>query len=193
MITTIKKLIAAVLTTVLCFASTGNVWAQGGYGSSLVKSAQYRNGSSRFAPSQIQTRLMNRSAARPGIQGINQKNFLNSSSSALSQRSKPFSSVTRGPTVSPYLSLSSLNSTGSDYQSIIRPQQQKQRENQRQQAFAIRRQKQLNQTAARAPYSRTGDENSAPTGHAAVFQSLGSFQNTGNYFQPPSPPKQRRR
>ncbi len=192
MITTINKLGTAVLTVVLCMAFAGNVWAQGGYGSALVNTVQNRNSTSYFSSSQNQNRLMSRSVVRPGVSGINRKNFLSTSSSSLSQRSKPFSSVTRGPTVSPYLALSSLNSTGSDYQSIIRPQQQKQRENQRQQAYAIQRQKQLNQTAARAPYSRTGDENRAPTGHAAVFQSLGSFQNTGNYFQPPSPPKQRR-
>ncbi|NOZ40521.1 MAG: hypothetical protein GXP24_09880 [Planctomycetes bacterium] len=116
---------------------------------------------------------------------------MSTSSSSLTLRKKPFSSISRGPSVSPYLALSAPRAAASDYQTIIRPQQRKQRENQRQQAFAIRRLQQLNKMAARAPYSATGDENRAPTGHAAVFQSLGSYQNTGNYFPPPSRPKQR--
>ena len=191
----IKNPSAIALALLFCLVFVSDGWAQSAtnssYGSTVVRNLQSTNSASRFSTKNIQNRLMNQSVVRPGITGINRKNFLGSSSSVFSQPTKPFAGVSRGPTVSPYLALSSLRSSGSDYQTIIRPQQQKQRENQRAQAFAIRRQHQLNQTAARAPYSATGDANSAPTGHAAVFQSLGSYQNTGNYFQPPTRPKQR--
>ena len=193
---TAKNQTAIVLAAILSCVFAGDGWAQSGsnsgYGSTLVRNIQNTNNASRFSSSHLQNRVKSQSVLRPGVTGINRKNFLGSSSSSLTRPSKPFSGVSQGPTVSPYLALSSLQSSGSDYQTIIRPQQQKQRENQRAQAFAIRRQHQLNQTAARAPYSATGDANSAPTGHAAVFQSLGSYQNTGNYFQPPSRPKQQR-
>ncbi len=194
---TIKKLSFLALATILACAFATESWAQSatsstGFGATALANIRNRStGNGAFTTEGIQTRLRNRSAARPGVQGINQKNFLGTGSTPLSRASKPFSTVTRGPAVSPYLALSSRGASGSSYQSIIRPQQRKQRESQKQQAFAIRRQHQLNQAAARAPYSTTGDENSAPTGHAAVFQSLGSFQNTGGYFPPPSRPKQR--
>ncbi len=166
--------------------------SKGGYSSAAIASLKGRNSAAQYSVDNIQNRLSNRSVVRPGVQGVNQRNFLSAGGgSALSRPSKPFSSVQRGPTVSPYLALSSLRSTGADYQSLIRPQQRQQRENQRQQAYSIQRQHQLNKAAARAPYSITGDENRAGTGHVAVFQNLGSYQNTGSYFPPASPPKKR--
>ncbi len=190
----IKYLNVAAFSVLSLGLFTGEGWAQsGGYSDALLSGFKNRTSGSRFTATGIQNRLSNRSAVRPGVAGINQRNFLSTGSSPLTQLSKPFSSITRGPSVSPYLSLSSRGASASSYQSIIRPQQRKQRENQRQQAFAIQRQRKLNQLAARAPYSATGDESQAPTGHAAVFQSLGSFQNTGNYYPPPSSPKRKRR
>jgi len=192
--TTSKNLCVAALFAILLGVIAVEGWAQSGgkgFGSTSVDRLIRNNSASRFSVGNVQRTLRNRSAAIVGTPGVNQRNFLGASSGLLSQRAKPFNSVTRGPTVSPYLALSAPRAAASDYQRIIRPQQQQQRENQRQQAFAIQRQRQLNKTAARAPYSTTGDENRAPTGHAAVFQSLGSFQNTGRYFPPPSPPKRR--
>lgn len=188
----IKSLNVAVLSALLLSLFACEGWAQsGGYSDALLAGLKGRTNASRFSVAGIEGRLMNRSALRPGVAGINLRSFLGTGPSTLTQRKKPFSSISRGPSVSPYLALSAPRAAASDYQTIIRPQQRKQRENQRQQAFAIRRLQQLNKMAARAPYSATGDENRAPTGHAAVFQSLGSYQNTGNYFPPPSRPKQR--
>ncbi len=193
----IKKTIAPVLSALLCCLFVSDATAQSGtsatgFGSATLKNLQSRNSSAQYSVNQVQNNLRNRSTPSIGTLGVNRRNFLGSGAgNSLSSKSKPFSSVARGPSVSPYLALSAPRASASDYQSIIRPQQRKQRENQRQQAFAIQRQRQLNQAAARAPYSTTGDENRAPTGHTAVFQSLGSFQNTGGYFPPPSSPKQR--
>ena len=192
MTTTIRNLSVAALSAILVVALSGNGWSQAtGYGAAQVSSFQGRNSSSHFSVSNIENRIKNRSVSNVGVPGVNRSNFLSTSSNALSRSSKPFASLNRGPAVSPYLALSAPRASASDYQSIIRPQQQAQRDNQRQQAFSIQRQRRLNQMAARAPFSTTGDEASAPTGHAAVFQSLGSYQNTGNYFPPPSRPKQR--
>jgi len=197
MISTIKNLSFLALTTGLCCTFATDGWAQassqsGGFGAASISRLRSRStGNGAFSVKGIQNRDLSRSVSRTGVQGINQRNFLSTATSPLSRSSKPFSSISRGPAVSPYLALSAPRAAASDYQTIIRPQQRKQRENQRQQAFAVQRQQRLNQMAARAPYSTTGDENSASTGHAAVFQSLGSFQNTGNYFPPPSRPKQR--
>jgi len=194
--TAIKFLkLPALSAALLCVLSVDG-WSQSatknsGFGTSQVTRFQNRNSASRFSASSIQNNIINRSVSNVGIQGVNRRNFLGTSSSLLSQKPKPFSSVTRGPTVSPYLALSAPRASASDYYSVIRPQQQQRQQNQRQQAFALQNQRRLNQLAARAPFATTGDANSAPTGHAAVFQSLGSYQQTGNYFPPPSPPKQR--
>jgi hypothetical protein len=193
----IYQLSAAALATVLLCASADHGWAQSstksdGFGASQVSRFKIRSGAGQYSVSNIQNRLSRQSVTSAGVRGVNQRNFLSTSSrSNLSQRSKPFSGVTRGPTVSPYLALSSPRASGSDYQSIIRPQQRRQRDNQRQQSAAIQQQRRLNQMAVKAPYSTRGDETRAPTGHAAVFQSLGSYQNTGGFFPPPSPPKRR--
>ena len=195
MVTTIKRYYVATLAVILCgvFVSYANAQSSTkneGFGASATNYLRNRNSVSRFSVSNIQASVRNRSVASVGTIGVNRRNYL-SSSNQRSPRTKPFTSLTKGPTVSPYLALSAPRSSASDYYNIIRPQQQAQRDNRRAQIQAIQQQRRLNQLAARAPYSSTGDENSAPTGHVAVFQSLGSYQNTGNYFPPPSAPKQR--
>lgn len=180
---------------VLVLLSASNGFAQSGqngFGEATVRQLLTNNSAQRFSASTIVQRNLNRaSSSFVGVPGVNQRNFLGSGG-ASSPRRKPFSSVTQGPAVSPYLALSAPRASASDYYNVIRPQQQQRRENQRQQRQAIQQQRRLNQMAARAPFSTTGDENRAPTGHVAVFQSLGSYQNTGGYFPPPSRPKQRR-
>ncbi len=187
------KILSIVCASALVFSSSSLAWSQSdtrGFGSASVAVLQSRNSASSFSVANIQNSIRARSAATVGVPGVNQRNFLGNPGS-LTRKSKPFSSVGSGPTVSPYLSLSNPLSTASDYYNIVRPQQQLERQNRQAQIQSIRQQRKLNQLAARAPFSTTGDENRAPTGHVAVFQSLGSYQNTGNYFPPPSRPKQR--
>ena len=195
MISTIKRAFMALWLAVFGFVLASDALAQSatknaGFGTATTNNLIRNSSASRFSVNNIQSSIRRRSVAPVGTLGVNRRNFLGSSSSQ-SKRNKPFSSVNRGPTVSPYLALSAPRASASDYYNIVRPQQQAERETRRQQIQSIQQQRRLNQLAARAPYSATGDENSAPTGHVAVFQSLGSFQNTGNYFPPPSPPKQR--
>ena len=169
--------------------SGGSASKPQGFGSTSTNNFRRQNSAAQFSSSQIQRNLLNRSAGGVvGVPGVNSRNFLGSSSLSASQ-SKPFSALQQGPTVSPYLALSAPRASASDYYSVIRPQQQQRAANQRQQRQTLQQQRRLNQLAAQAPFSTTGDQNSAPTGHAAVFQSLGSYQNTSSYFPPPSPPK----
>jgi len=192
----IKNLsVAALSTMLLCtFANHGSAQSASkndGFGAAQVSKFKIRSGSSQYSVASIQNRLTRQSVSSAGVRGVNQRNFLGGTSNSLAPRSKPFSGITRGPTVSPYLALSSPRASGSDYQSLIRPQQRAQRDNRRQQSDAIEKQRRLNQMAARAPFNTRGDEKRAPTGHAAVFLSLGSYQNTASYFPPPSQPKRR--
>ncbi|MGI9327268.1 MAG: hypothetical protein ACR2PZ_18770, partial [Pseudomonadales bacterium] len=96
--------------------------------------------------------------------------------------SKPFSSISRKPTVSPYLGLNSSFDQASSYFNNVRPQQQQQQVNQQLRRQNMANQHRLNQMAAAGPYSPRGDENAAPTGHTAVFQNLGTYLNTGGYY-----------
>ena len=176
----------------LCMAPAVDVFGQAetsGFAAAALSNLRNRNSAGQFSVEAIQNSVRAQNVRGVGTVGVNQRNFLGSTSSSLSQRSKPFSGISQGPTVSPYLALSAPRASASDYYNIVRPQQQRQRQEQQSQLQSIRRTRQLNQMAARAPYSTTGDATQAPTGHAAVFQSLGSYQNTGGYFPPPSPPK----
>jgi hypothetical protein len=180
----------------LCVAPAVDAFAQSdtrGFGGATVGGLRNSNSAARFTVDNIQNSIRNRSVPVVGVRGVNQRNFLgNSSSSTLSQRSKPFSGISQGPSVSPYLALSAPRASASDYYNVVRPQQQQRQQNRQSQRQNLQRDRQLNQMAARAPYSTTGDANQAPTGHVAVFQSLGSYQNTGGYYPPPSQPKQQR-
>lgn len=192
---TFQKLGQTVLVAaVLCiFAKTGQAQSGSrGYGQTLSNNIISNNSASRFSAQALRSNLTNRSTSSVGVAGVNSRNFLSNSASPLTRPTKPFAGATNRPTVSPYLALSSPRSSASDYYNIVRPQQQRQRQNQRQQAFTIQRQKRLNQMAARAPYSVKGDAQRMGTGHVAVFQSIGSYQNTSSYFPPPSRPKRRR-
>ena len=183
------------LSLFLCVALAVDAYAQSetkGFAGAALSNIRAANDASRFSIGSIQSNLNNASVNLVGVQGVNQRNFLGASSSttsSLNRRAKPFSGISQGPSVSPYLALSAPRASASDYYNVIRPQQQRQQQNRQSQLQSIQRNRQLNRMAARAPYSMRGDETQAPTGHVAVFQSLGSYQNTGGYFPPPSPPK----
>ncbi len=195
--TTMKNVSRLALSAFLLSAFAADGWAQSstkgpsGYGSTTANNIVRNNSASRFSADYLRGSLRNRSTASVGTLGVNRKNFLGGiSSTPMSRKSKPFASVSRSPSVSPYASLSASRTSPSNYyNNNARSQQPQRRDN----MLAIQQQRRLNQLAARAPYSTTGDESRAPTGHVAVFQSLGSYQNTANYFPPPSQPKRRRR
>jgi hypothetical protein len=97
-------------------------------------------------------------------------------------RMKPFSSISRGPSVTPYLALDQpFTNTATNYYTLIRPQLEQQRINQIQSRQNQLMQRQLGEVASRPPYDPTGSERMAPTGHTAVYM------NFGGYYQMPAP------
>jgi len=169
-----------------------------GFADASLRAIRNRNSMDRFSTSRITNQIRNRSVTQSGVAGINRRSYLNNSTSQI-QKSKPFSGVQKGPAVSPYLALSNpFTSTATSYYTQVRPlaeQRRMQQQQQRQQRVLERQQyihqKKLNQAAAQGPYSITGSEEFAPTGHAAGYMQLGNFQETGNYFPPPTEPKSR--
>jgi hypothetical protein len=109
---------------------------------------------------------------------VNRQSFstFNQSQQRTRQKNKPFASVSRGPTVTPYLGLTGLPSGGAtNYYANVKPQLEQQRVNQQAQQQNVKLQHQLNQMAAQAPFDPRGSEQMAPTGHAAVYLNLGGY------------------
>ena len=177
--------------TIGCALGTKVVVAQSsasGYTKNLLSRQARGTKSSFFGSKNILARNQSTLLPRSGVPGINRSTRPSSGASA---RNKPFTGVARGPTVSPYMALSRPFGSSTDYHTVVRPLAEQQRQQQQQQRINIQNQRRLNQVAARAPFNTRGDENAAPTGHSAVFQSLHNYLNTGGYFPPPSRPKQR--
>lgn len=91
-------------------------------------------------------------------------------------KKKPFSSVSRGPSVTPYLGLAGIPTGGApNYYSKVKPLLEQQRINQRNQRQNAAMQHQLNQVAAQPPFNPKGSDTMAPTGHAAVYMNYGGY------------------
>jgi len=173
-------------------AREGIAQPSAGYAQSELRRLTQRNSASFYSSKNQQQRNLAKSVPRTGVAGVNRRVYTGSpATSSPRVATKPFKGISRGPSVSPYLSLSRPFGSASDYHTLVRPMRERRREAERQQMQNIRSQRRLNSMAARAPFNTQGDPNAAPTGHAAVFQSLGSYLNTGGYYPPPSAPKQR--
>lgn len=184
--------LAVVAVSVFCLLGQVAEAQPKGYADTLLNNIQSRNSVSQFSTGRITQQIRNQSVPTAGVGGVNRQNFIGRGSSPLGgPASKPFSTLDRGPTVSPYLTLSNPFSTPSDFYNIVRPQQEQRRVNDqllRQQYAQSRR---LNQMAAQGPFQITGNENAAPTGHGVARMEFGAFMNTGNFFPPPTAPKER--
>jgi hypothetical protein len=92
---------------------------------------------------------------------------------------KPFSSITSTPTVSPYLNLfrTSTNGTSAfNYQTLVRPQLQQQAINQSQQRQNLEVDRKVQALAARGAYSSAaGSDQQAPTGHQSTYMNYGHY------------------
>lgn len=173
------------LVLVACFMADAQQSHAQGFGAAQIRQFQGSASVNRFSTNQIRGQLNNRAVGVFGVQGVNQRTF------APSSGAKPFQGLNRGPSVTPYLGLSSSFNGVSDYYNIVRPQQefqrlrnQQQRTNERTQRALVAQQHRLNQMAAQAPYDVRGDASIAPTGHGVSYMTLSSFQQTGNYFTP---------
>ena len=156
------------------------------FGTNLAREFANQNSVSRYTTNNIRQQIQGNSVIATGSPV---RSPLSSYAPPSRQSSKPFANIDRGPTVSPYLALSNSFNQVSDYYNIVRPQQQQRRVNQQQQRVNrqlqgqnLANQRRLNQLAASGPFNPRGDENQVPTGHAAAFQSLGTYLNTDTYF-----------
>ncbi|MEO2048780.1 MAG: hypothetical protein ABGX16_19665 [Pirellulales bacterium] len=147
------------------------------YTTNKLNGISNQNSAKRFSSNRFMNQATRRSIPRYSQysnQDIKQQIFGSTATSR--PKNKPFSSVSRGPAVTPYLGLSGLPTGGApNYYSNVKPQLEQQRVNQRNQRQARAMQHQLNQVAAQGPYSIKGSENIAPTGHAAVYLNLGGY------------------
>jgi hypothetical protein len=168
------------------------------YGEQATKGIQSQNSVRQFSAANINQRILSQSVGRTGVAGVNGRNYSTGlqAGSGLgplpSRSSKPFSRIDRGPTVSPYLSLSNPFSTATDYYNVVKPLQEQRRVNDRLMQQQYLQNKRLNQIAAQGPYQITGNENAAPTGHGTGFMKFANYMNTGGYFAPPTQPKSQR-
>jgi hypothetical protein len=97
--------------------------------------------------------------------------------------SKPFSSVTPEPTVTPYLNLFREDRSGNsdlDYTTLVRPQLQQQQINQQAQRQSLDLERRLQSLTAQADFNAGGDKEQFPTGHKTAYRYYGHF------FQMPS-------
>lgn len=187
--------IAILFSLSLMVFSTQALHAQ--YANARLNSLYNRNSMENYTVERVQQRAISRAIRPTGVQGVNRQTYAPSYLNDMSQKRKPFAGVDRGPAVSPYLTLTNalnnpFSTTSTDYYNIVRPQQQQERINQRVAQQQYIQQKKLNQVAAQGPYSITGDDELAPTGHGSGFMQFGAYMNTGNYFAPPTQPKQNR-
>lgn len=106
---------------------------------------------------------------------------------ATSRSSKPFSSYSPQPTVSPYLNLFRVDlngSSGLNYSTLVRPQLQQQQINQQLERQNLQTNRRLQSIAAQADFNPQGANDQAPTGHQTVYNYL------GRYYQMPRPQRQ---
>jgi hypothetical protein len=108
--------------------------------------------------------------ALPGAQiGLN---------SAPMRTSKPFSSYSPAPTVSPYLNLFRQDLSGNsdfNYQTLVKPMLQQQQFNQQSQRQAYEMARRVQSIAAQGHYNMQGSKDQYPTGHQTAFQYYGRY------------------
>jgi hypothetical protein len=151
------------------------------YTANYINALRQNNSVGAFTTRQIQNQIVNRTVPQYGFSTANRDVF------GGSPLGKPFRSAGgNGGGVSPWLALSQpFSSPTTNYYTQVRPQLDQQRANQQQAIRNEQMRRQLNSLAARGPFSATGNQNMAPTGHAAVYM------NYGGYYQPVEPTKQR--
>lgn len=159
--------------------------AQTGYAATEVNRLSRTASPATYSSERIRSSLINNAVPQFGVRGVNSGAFGN----ALGRANKPFSSISKGPSVTPYLALDNpFTSSATSYYTQIRPQLEQQRINQNQQRQNQLLQRQISQFTSQRPYDPTGSETQAPTGHAATFlNQAGLYSNYGGYYTMPRP------
>jgi hypothetical protein len=93
--------------------------------------------------------------------------------------SKPFSTISQTPTVSPYLNLFNTSQNGTsafNYQTLVRPQLQQQAINQAQMRQNLDVDRKVQALAARGAYTNpAGSDQEYPTGHQTAYMYYGHY------------------
>ena len=93
-------------------------------------------------------------------------------------RSKPFSSYSPQPTVSPYMNLFRVDLGGSsdfNYSTLVRPQLQQQQVNEQLERQNLQNARRLQSIAAQADFNPEGSKDQYPTGHQTAFGYTGHY------------------
>jgi hypothetical protein len=157
--------------------------AQTGFAAAEINRLSTDSNPASYSANRIRNSAMNAPVPRSGLGQYS----TGVTSNAFGRASKPFSSISKGPSVTPYLALDNpFTSPATSYYTQIRPQMEQQRVNQEQQRQNQLLQRQMSQYTAIRPYDPTGSEMRAPTGHASVYM------NHGGYYTMPVPGGKRR-
>lgn len=169
--------------------------AQGSlYTTNQVNQFKTRSSASGFTSERMSKAVINSAVPRYNFSTVNQGALRGAigpvggrpAGSAIGSRPKPFANANTGPSTSPYLGLLSdtpFTSTTTNYFTKVRPQIEQQKMNEKLMAQNMQLQQKLQAAASQGPYSTTGSEDRAPTGHAAVYMNNGgTYGNHGGYF-----------
>ena len=182
MFMTAKMFTAAALT--VCVAVQAQAQQQANYSQTQMNALKNRNSAAAYSSQSIKSQVFNSVVPQYSFSSVNRGMFKGAMTGP--GKSKPFSHVNQGPNASPYLGLLADNpftSTTTNYFNHVRPQIEQQKVNEKLMQQNLKMQQQLTAAAAQPPYSATGSEDRAPTGHAAVYQNNGGvYGNPGGYY-----------
>jgi hypothetical protein len=172
----IRQLVLAALGVVI---ASGSALAQG-YGGTSLQSIQRQDIGTGYSVGSLNQIALRNAQGYVGNTGAATRRAGGGSGLGLSAgpTSKPFSSYSPAPTVSPYLNLFRDDFGGDDdfnYNTLVRPMLQQQQFNQQMQRQSLELGKRLQSIAAQADYNAQGSESQYPTGHKTVFNYLGHF------------------
>ncbi|HEX6961869.1 MAG TPA: hypothetical protein VF175_08390, partial [Lacipirellula sp.] len=145
------KRISAVVAAVIPLLIASQAQAQSGYAAKEINRIQSLNDSSTFSSNYIRESVYRNAGPRLGLSATVSRNLFGN---ALNRPNKPFSSVSKGPSVTPYLALDQpFTNSATQYYTQIRPRQEQQRLNQQMERQAQLMQRQLSEVTARPPYN----------------------------------------
>jgi hypothetical protein len=150
--------------------------AQSGYAATEINRLGNRSSPANFSVSRIVGTAV--TPPRPSL-GLGHFTSSSVSTASMGRANKPFSSISKGPSVTPYLALDNpFTSPATSYYTQIRPQMEQQRVNQQQERQNQLMQRQISQYTAIQPFDPTGSETRAPTGHASAYMNYGGYYTT---------------
>lgn len=177
--------LAAVVIPLLAASQAAAQSAPSGYAAAEIKRIQAVGSANIYSSDRIRNSVYNSALPNLGLSASVSGNLFRN---VLSRPNKPFSSISKGPNVSPYLALDQpFVNTATQYYTQVRPQLEQQRMNQQMQRQTELMQRQLSEVTSRPPYDPQGSQYMMPTGHTASFMTMTNFMNYGGYYQQPQP------